>query len=227
MEHIKALAQILSCAWLLAAGAFSAEPSKPSPPPEGKTPAGLYQIGLVQVDAAARRLLIPAQVNLTAEPIEYLLVSELGKLHESIFKTSAEPAQIHAAALLLLPPVEKTSATNPPPSVRIYFKAHDPGGAPKELPADSAILDLTTQQPLPAGSWQYLGSRMADGVFLAQRDGSIISIIADPDALMQTGRVARENDENWRPHKANLPEAGARVTIIIEFNPDSSESQKP
>src|SRR4051812_6510712 len=63
---------------------------------------GIYEIGLVRVDAIKRQLTLPAQVNMLEGPIEYVLVSAIGKLHESIFKTDAQPVHIHTAALLLL-----------------------------------------------------------------------------------------------------------------------------
>jgi hypothetical protein len=70
---------------------------------------------------------------------------------------------------------------------------------------------------LSPGTWRYNGSRLAEGTFIAQRDGSIAAIIADPDALIESGRVSADDDENWRPRKAQLPPVGAPVRVTLTF----------
>lgn len=198
-------------------------PAKPEPPEPvardaAPAPAGsetaqgrtTVKLGAVEVDAQARRLIIPAQVNMVEKPIEYLLVSALGKLHESIFKTEAEPNHVHAAALLLLPP-----HFSPGTPAKVQITIELPGG--RTIPAESAVLDFGSGQAMAPGTWSYLGSRHSEGVFLAQQDGSIISVIGDPDALIESGRVARENDENWRPLAKNLPAVGTAVRVLLEF----------
>ncbi|HTG43749.1 MAG TPA: YdjY domain-containing protein [Verrucomicrobiae bacterium] len=167
-------------------------------------------IGNVRLEAKERRIVLPAQVNMTEGPIEYVLVSALGKLHESLFKTEAEPIQIQTAVLLLL---KDPISSNSTPKLRISVAL--PGG--KIIPADSLIDDVARNKSMPEGLWNYRGSRLMDGTFIAQRDGSIISIIADPEALIESGRVAAENDENWRPRKAGLPAVGTPVKIILSF----------
>ncbi|HEV8544131.1 MAG TPA: YdjY domain-containing protein [Verrucomicrobiae bacterium] len=171
---------------------------------------GIYEIGLVRVDAIKRQLTIPTQVNMLEGPIEYVLVSAIGKLHESIFKTDAQPVHIHTAALLLL---KEPIKTNEFPKIRVSVEL--PSG--KNASADSLILDVNRQKRLLDGDWQYLGSRMVEGTFIAQRDGSILSIIADPDSLMQTGRISADDDDRWRPAKTDLPPIGAPVKLTLQF----------
>src|SRR3954466_14443216 len=77
---------------------FRAGASADSPP---------LAIGEVKIDAHARAISFPAQVNQRAGAIEYFLVHETGKIHESIFKTAVAPRDIHTAALLF-------SSTNKP-----------------------------------------------------------------------------------------------------------------
>jgi hypothetical protein len=166
----------------------------------------LYQVGLVQVESKTRRLIIPASVNMVEGPIEYLLVSAVGKIHESILQTDAEPLHIHTAALLL-----QTNLT----AAKLKISVELPGG--KKESADSLVTDIAKKKAMAEGDWIYVGSRLVEGEFIAQRDGSIISIIADPDALIQSGRVSGENDENWIPRKASLPPVGTQVKVLLEF----------
>jgi len=174
--------------------------------------ANTFQVGAVRLELKERRLIIPAMVNMVEGPIEYVLVSAVGKLHESIFKTTAEPVHIQTAALLLL---KSPMTSNSPPQLRVSVELD---GA-KTLAAENLIDNTTPGVRLAPGLWRYNGSRLVDGTFIAQRDGSIVSIIADPDALIETGRVATDDDENWRPRKTGLPAIGSAVKVILSFEP--------
>src|SRR5688500_4438128 len=61
----------------------------------------IFQIGAVRLDKKTRTATFPAQVNMVAGNIEYLLVQASGKLHESILKPEAAPLHLHTAMLLL------------------------------------------------------------------------------------------------------------------------------
>jgi hypothetical protein len=168
-------------------------------------------IGAVRLDRKERQITIPAAVNMVEGPIEYVLVSPLGKLHESIFKSVAEPLHIQTAAMLLLPKAE----TNGLPNVQVRVELGDG----KPIPVEDVIDHTMPGKSLKPNPWSYKGSRIVDGTFLAQRDGSIIAIIADPDAIMENGRVSAEDDENWRPRKSALPPLGTPVKIVLKFPP--------
>ncbi len=172
--------------------------------------ADTWQIGLVRVESKKRRLVIPATVNMVEGLIEYVLVSSTGKRHESILQTLAEPIHIQTAALLLL---RQPINTNDLPQLRILVELR-PG---EIIPAERLIDNIVPGVKVPPGVWRFNGSRLVDGIFLAQRDGSIIAIMADPDALIETGRIAADNDDNWRPHTAGLPAVGGAVQIILSF----------
>ena len=52
----------------------------------------------------------------------------------------------------------------------------------------------------------------------AQREGSIVSLIADPNALVNNPRKDRENDELWIMNTEAIPPVGApvRVSFTLE-----------
>jgi hypothetical protein len=197
--------------WLLAVlSCLAADPKQTDTNLIRQIDANTLQIGAVRVESKERRLIIPATVNMVEGPIEYVLVSAIGKLHESIFKTAAEPVHIQTAVLLLL----KTPAlSNPPPLLRVEIEL----GPTNTLGAEKLIENTRPDVRLASGSWRYNGSRIVDGTFIAQRDGSIISIIADPDSLIESGRVAADDDENWRPKKTSLPPNGTAVKVVLRF----------
>jgi len=179
----------------------------------------LLSIGEVTIDPRARTLTFPAHVNLRSGAIEYLLVHETGKVHESLFKTHVAPQQIHLAALLLSEKNTNTPPAKPrlpPPAITITWK--DPAtGREKSAPAPQLILDKKNRRPLGQTKWAYRGSRLIDGVFLAQRDGSIIAVMEDRDALIDQDTPDASDDENWEPVTDSMPPLATPVHIQIRF----------
>lgn len=92
------------------------------------------------------------------------------------------------------------------------------GGAEKRCRVEDLIYNRQTKQPAQRGAWIYNGSRIVDGNFLVQRDGSIIAIIEDLDALINNPRSGRENDEIWQVNSTNLPPVATAVQITIQFD---------
>lgn len=200
-----------------------------------------YQIGLVRLDAKAREIELPATLNMREGQLEYLLVHSYGKTHESLFKTEAQPYHIHLAALLLQQQGQDTELPVPPRTtgttetknqagpvytpatnvlhkgIQIEIKVLFDQPEAKPVRAESLILDLAKEKPMKDGPWSYNGSRLAEGVFLAQRDGSIVAVIADPDALADNPGPRRNDDDNWQALTATLPPLGTKATIRMRF----------
>jgi hypothetical protein len=63
----------------------------------------------------------------------------------------------------------------------------------------------------------YNGSWIFDGTFIAQRERSIVAIMADMDALANNPRPGRENDEIWEVRKELMPPEGTAVQITIQI----------
>ena len=53
---------------------------------------GRYRVGTVEFDENQRTISIPAAVHMLAEPVEYLLVSRHGKVHETVLSPTPTPA---------------------------------------------------------------------------------------------------------------------------------------
>jgi hypothetical protein len=50
---------------------------------------------------------------------------------------------------------------------------------------------------------------------MAQREGSIVSLIADPNALVNNPRKDRENDELWILNREAIPAVGTPVQVTF------------
>lgn len=190
---------------------------------QAKEPAKI-KLGPIEVDSVARTVSFPATVNMTEGAVEYWICSAVGKLHESVLKTDADPAQIHASALLLGAKGAQTNLTVqqfntnaiPGDAITLAITWTD-GATNKTVPANATILNTASNAIMTAGSWVYTGSQMSQGSFVAQRDGLVAAIMSDPLALINNPRPGRENDDIWKANPAALPAVGTAVTVIMKF----------
>ena len=191
-------------------------PSNPAAPPA-------LVFGLVQLDKEHRALSFPVVVNQRTGVVEYAVVSSAGKTHESIFRTEAQPAHIHVAMLLLGASPAGTNRfpanlAESPPGERVRVEvAWRAGGQIERRAMEELIVAGNQPRPLSAGAWIYNGSHLARRNFVAQRDGSIVSVHIDPDALVNNPRPGRENDDLHAVNTAALPPDGVPVEVIFRL----------
>ena len=154
--------------------------------------------------------MIPAKVNMPEGLVEYALVMEKGKAHESIFTTRATAEHIHIACMLLGMREARQAAGEAVPdadAVKVEV-AWDSNGPEKRRPLSDCVA-LSEGSPdrvtgkLPAGPWFYGGCQIDAGGFAATREGSIISVISDSTALIINPHKDREND-NIHSHPETL-----------------------
>ncbi|MGF1485049.1 MAG: YdjY domain-containing protein [Opitutales bacterium] len=177
----------------------------------------------------------PQQPRISGEPIEYLLVHVNGKSHESIFTTQVRPWAVHTAMLLLGLPSQPGSAeaalapetiddaflqqadlpVGPP--VNVHIEAISAGGAPlASQPATQALAYVSTRHETPSGQpWVYNGSYFIQSAFIAEVDGSFISLITDPAALINLDHPARADDAHWRTNPILKPHGSYRLILSI------------
>lgn len=191
--------------------------------PIKKVSEDVYELGLVRLDKAARNISFPASVNMVEGLVEYALVHTTGKVHESVLKTDADPIHIHLARLLLATGERAPSRPEVPGPVelqgpRIAISASWKfGGKEQRVPIENLVSNSLTKAKMAPGPWIYSGSRNVDGTFIAQRDGSIVAIIADPDALVNNPRPGRDDDDIWRANQEVIPPTGTRVEVTIQL----------
>lgn len=190
-----------------------------------QTAPGIYQLGLVTLNRKLNEVTFPASVNQTQGPVEYVLVSTQGKLHESVLKTEAEPYHIHLGMLLLDAkgaPKNSMSQLNtdaiPGDAIEVWVNVKPPGQE-KKLRAESLVWNTSTSNALAIGDWTYSGSRVIDGTFLAQRDRSLIAIIKDIDALINHPGTTAQKDENWQVNTRLCPPLDTPVEVVLKLKP--------
>jgi hypothetical protein len=194
---------------------------------------GVFELGKVRLDKQQRTVQFPAAINMAEGLLEYAVVAMNGKLHESLLMTEADPVHIHLAMLLLgakgetNPPA--TSTTAPPViagdkvNVWVDWKWH---GTERRVRIEQMIYNLETRSPVSRGPWTYNGSRVVEGTYLAHRDGSIVALITDPDALINNPRPGRDNDQIWFVNTDAVPRADTPVQVTVELNPTTKPVTK-
>ena len=176
--------------------------------------------------------------------IEYLLVNEKGKVHESLLATKVLPHDIHLALLLIglkEDPKENAKETPPPQAIDSAYLQAAPklkgtpvrlsvawtqNGKRKEVPAEEWIFNLQTNRPMTHGPWTYNGSLVQDGVFLADQELSIVAVITDPTALVNNPREGYDNDEIWQVQEKAVPPLKTPVEISITLA-EATTTTKP
>ena len=199
------------------------DPFKVEPPnkPSIKEISGeILQVGTVLLNKKRKEISLPVVVNMNEGPMEYLVVTGKGKTHESLLVTSAEPFHLQVAMLLinckgsggkLIP--EDEQKTIPGESVEMELRWMV---GKKEMKSRlERFVTRADKKPVKEGPFIFNGSRMFDGSFLAQRDGSIVSLITDNSAQFNNPRAGRGDDDMWRPQRKGLPPLDSNGTLVI------------
>jgi hypothetical protein len=181
----------------------------------------LYRVGAVTVDARLGVAAFPAKVNQLVGLIEYALVTEAGKVHESFLSTKVRPSDIHAAMLLL------GIKPNGGASVDVGWKV---GGKWVRKP----IGDCIAQYPLEAASerddkvtdksfdlksrgWKWAGVRLRNGKLTATVSGSILSLQPDTDALALIEPMVDTGRFGTHVWPKRVPKLGQAVQVFIRL----------
>jgi hypothetical protein len=195
---------------------------------------GLLEYRGIQIDKEKRTVTFPAAINMTTGMLEYLIVADTGKTHESLLSTKIQPYDIQVAMLLLgIKPAEK-SDNEPPGQINKAYLSTVPElkGAKISLfltwpghrvRAEDLIWNLEGNTVMTEGPWTYNGSELYDGRFLAQIDGSITALVRDSAALMNNPRPGNDDDQIWEVYSKVTPPIGTAVDVIIELEESASK----
>lgn len=192
--------------------------AQPTNPPLQQMAPGIFQLGSVRLDKEKRTVHFPATVNMTNGAIEYFVVNGTGKLHESVLRTETDPSQIHVAMFFIGAQVATNgSSTNIGGDKFTMEVSWKKGEAEKRARAEDFIFNSKIKSSMSKEGWIYNGSKVIDGTFIAQRDGSIVSIISDPLALANSLQPDRNNDEIWLVNTNKIPPLNTSVEVMFQL----------
>lgn len=195
---------------------------------------GRMRLDTITFDPRTREIRFPAEVNMTEDLLEFLLVHRNGKVHESLFVTDISPTKLNVVFKLLRYPASRELYYKPEPDGTMsgeFFEATpeqragsrlrievlwDDEGRQRRAATNEWISNSATETPMPSGPWVYGGSMVNMGKFLAEISGDLIAIFRTNAALVNYPGDFRDNDEVWRPHATRVPAVGTPVTLVIQ-----------
>ncbi|MEO7101251.1 MAG: YdjY domain-containing protein [Luteolibacter sp.] len=221
------------------------QPAAPVKPSVEKIDETHYQVGKILFDRKTREIRFPAKVNMVEGLLEFLLVHQNGKVHESLLMTDISPTHLNLAFTLL----------RYPPSRELYALPNDHGGTSNNFPevpddvkagarikievewkegektrrltANEMIQHTVKASAMSAGPWVYGGSEFNDGKFAPESSGDLIAIFTANSALINYPGKDDDNDEVWIPYPKRVPAVGTDVTVIITPFSNATPLQKP
>jgi hypothetical protein len=238
-------ATLLCCLPLLWTAAVSAqfrgdEPKKPSAAQEPVDPAKAIQriegdrfkCGVIEFNQKTREIRVPGKVNMREGPLEYVIVHESGKVHESLLSTPARPTELNIVLLLLnwkkseaffdfsepeRGGVPVKNAKNPPASqMEVHVAWQDKEGKERTCRVENWMHQIEKRAKVSEGPFIYTGSIiMPDGRWLAEDTGSIMALYVDPGSMINNPREGNELDDVWIPDP-EMPAKDTPVTIIFK-----------
>lgn len=190
------------------------------PPPLTMISPGVYEMGGCRILKQENRVEFPAEVNMDKGLLEYVIVENSGKVHESLLRTRVTPYALQISLLLLgvegsMNPLTEQGQPRTPEGgrVKIWVSWQDKGKGIKVAAENWITKGGKSVGQMP---WVFTGSVVADGVFLAQIEKSMVALFHDPIALIDHQLSEGASDEIWQVDSAAVPPAGTPVTVIIE-----------
>lgn len=223
------------------------EEEKPAPPVQPsikKLDETRLQVGEVIFDKKTREIRFPVQVNMTEGLLEFLVVHQNGKVHESLFSTAITPTHLNLALTLLrykaspelFPLPDDTGGPLKFPDVpaatkaaaRLQIEAEwKDGEKVRRYPAHELIRHDVKGAAMPVGPWLYTGSDVNAGKFAADLTGDIIAIFTSRASMMNYPGEDSGDDTVWVPFPKRIPPLGTPATIIITPYPENQPLPKP
>ena len=192
-----------------------------------------YRIGDVTLNKSTREIRFPAMVNMREGLLEYLIVHQNGKIHESLFRTGTSPTNLNVAfALLSYKPSKELYRIPKEPGVlsgnfyqepeetklaaRIVIDVEvERDGETKRYPVSDWIRHEATAKAMPPTFWIYGGSEFYDGKFVPESTGDIAAIFVTNSSLINYPGEDNLNDEVWTCFSTRVPEVETKVTLVI------------
>ena len=222
-----------------ATGQFPAPPADPAAkeatekPAVEKLDATRYRIKEIEFNSKSREIRFPATINMTKDLLEFLIVHNNGKIHESLLKTGISATDLNVAFNLLryrpspelhAEPTSPEDPTGKFPAVddevkksariRIEVEWRD-GENLRKVPINEWIQHAATGGTMPAGPWVYGGSEVSEGKFQAETTGDIAAIYLSRSALINYPGKDNADDTVWFVYPKRVPPLDSPVTVII------------
>jgi len=213
----------------------AAEQPAPKPKPTlTKLEDGRMKFGEIIFDPKTRQVRIPCTLNMSEGLLEFAVVHENGKIHESLLITKCSPTDINVVMKLLrYVPSEELYAIEKEPGIlsgeypvvpeatkkaaRVDLKVEwKKDGKTESITLADCIEQAQTTKPMAQGPWIYGGSMIYEGSFLAEQTGDVASIFVSRGSLLLYPGQDNFNDDVWMVNTKRVPPQGTIVDFVIQ-----------
>ncbi|MGJ8723854.1 MAG: YdjY domain-containing protein [Roseibacillus sp.] len=194
---------------------------------------GKYKLGQVTFDENTRRISFPAEINQQEGIIEYAIVHEKGKIHESLLITTTSAFHLNVALQLLryqsspelfpilnddfestgkYPQVPEAQKTASRLQVLVSWEID---GKKEEASLNDLIYHVGNESAMEPLPWIYQGSYIHENSFKAETSGDLAAIYITRSSLINFSGKDNEMDEPWIPNRKRIPPVTTPVTVTF------------
>lgn len=189
---------------------------------------GKFDFDGVTINQKSREIEFVAISNQNNGLIEYGIVHETGKIHESLFRTEIRPQIIHASMLLLKHEPHKAFFEDLRQghfnedkyllnAVEVFVTWENNGTKVAKNLRDFYSNQRREDISEKSGVLLFTGSRMIEKTFMAEHTGSILAVYTDQDALFNSTEYDSDNDDVWIARKTEMPPLEKFVTCVFRL----------
>ena len=186
-----------------------------------------YQFDGVIIDKKNLQIKFEMISNQRSGLIEYGIVHESGKIHESLFRTKTRPEIIHASLLLLKAKAvedyfqsENNHSNDYSASCVDVHVVWESNQSLQKLNLRKLYYNQNSQGEHPEPPFfLFTGSRLVEATFMAEHTGSILAVYLDPDAILNSIESESDNDDLWLANKLTMPPLEKEVTCVLQLPP--------
>ncbi len=209
----------------LCRGSFAQDAAQASSddPPITKIDDNVFRIGKLVVDGNKHEVTLGGWVNMSEGMIELLACAPGGKQHESVLVFDVEPFHLQIALLLLglqfggTLQYQGDPATPCGDSVDIFVEWNDPStGEHVLVRGEDLVATVPSGRPMPHTEWIFAGSRVVNGIFMAQSDKSLVTTYHDPNTILDNPLPEGADDTAYAVNSALVPAEGTKIKVTIK-----------
>lgn len=183
-----------------------------------RLPNGDIRLGDITLNRDSKTLSFPGEMNLRRGPLEVLIATSRGRLHESLLKSDARPS--HVQTLLYLLGLENGARmpddeTEQGSLVDINISWEEDGET-RTRPIEEYIINSHEERTMKRHGWVFVGSSVKDGKLLADIEGNIALTWSVGSTVLDIPAEEGLDDSVFvADPDAGPPEEEEELTIII------------
>ena len=190
-------------------------------------------IGKIRIDKKTHEITFPATLGNPENIIEYLLVNEQGKIHETMMVSAIRPLHLKLALILTKYKASKHLFRvldeeyipqehfhdEPADVIRDskldIFVEWEADGKKHSHHVNELIYNTKTKKHAKIQPYIFCGSYLLEGKLKAEIAGDMIAVFTDRGALANFSNEGREDDTIWFPNKKLMPKEGTKLNVVI------------